>query len=42
MEEKREEVKQPWECMADAFKQVANLFQMPTVKKEGEQEVKHD
>ena len=41
MEEKREEVKQPYECMAQAFKQVANLFQMPTVKKE-EKEVNHD
>lgn len=42
MEKKEEsQVKQPWECMADAFKQVAGLFQMPTVKKE-EKEVKHD
>ena len=44
MEERKEsQVKQPWECMGDAFKQVANLFQMPAVKKEEKkEEVKHD
>lgn len=44
MEERKEsQVKQPWECMGDAFKQVANLFQMPIKKEEKhEPEVKHE
>jgi len=42
MEEKREEVKQPWECMAQAFAQINSLF-LPVKKEEKEEsEVKHE
>ena len=41
--EKREEsqVKQPWECMADAFKQINNLFNVNKEKNE-KSEADHD
>ena len=41
--EKREEsqVKQPWECMADAFKQINNLFNANKEKNE-KPEADHD
>lgn len=39
MEEKREEVKQPWECMAQAFAQINSLF-LPVKKEEKNEEEK--
>ena len=42
MEEKREEVKQPWECMAVAFKQINSLFVTEKKEQKEDSEVKHE
>jgi len=43
MEKKEEsQVKQPWECVADAFKQINNLFVPEKKEKKEDSEVKHD
>ena len=39
MDKKREEVKQPWECMAQAFAQINSLF-LPVKKEEKKEEEK--
>ena len=44
MEEVKESqvVKQPWECMGDAFKQIRSLFEPEKKEQKKDSEVKHD